>query len=136
MNTQLPYHRYHLALLNSLFDTLRAQSVLMAQVPEESNLLFLERFEELIAQLEAGEHDALYSGLEVICQVITRYPQVAHMIPRDLLWYFGGDCLHYMPDEEIAQYQLLDEHQAEAAARGEEFNWEQARQLLMSKAQG
>lgn len=136
MNTQLPYHRYHLALLNSLFDTLRAQSVLMAQVPEESNLLFLERFEELIAQLEAGEHDALYSGQEVICQVITRYPQVAHMIPRDLLWYFGGDCLHYMPDEEIAQYQLLDEHQAEAAARGEEFNWEQARQLLMSKAQG
>ncbi len=136
MNTQLPYHRYHLALLNSLFDTLRAQSVLMAQVPEESNLLFLERFEALIAQLEAGEHDALYSGQEVICQVITRYPQVAHMIPRDLLWYFGGDCLHYMPDEEIAQYQLLDEHQAEAAARGEEFNWEQARQLLMSKAQG
>lgn len=136
MNTKLPYHRYHLALLNSLFDTLRAQSVLMAQVPEESNLLFLERFEELIAQLEAGEHDALYSGQEVICQVITRYPQVAHMIPRDLLWYFGGDCLHYMPDEEIAQYQLLDEHQAEAAARGEEFNWEQARQLLMSKAQG
>ena len=136
MNTKLPYHRYHLALLNSLYDTLRAQSVLMAQVPEESNLLFLERFEELIAQLEAGEHDALYSGQEVICQVITRYPQVAHMIPRDLLWYFGGDCLHYMPDEEIAQYQLLDEHQAEAAARGEEFNWEQARQLMMSNPQG
>lgn len=136
MNTKLPYHRYHLALLNSLFDTLRAQSVLMTQVPEESNILFLERFEELTAQLEAGDQDALYSGQEVICQVITRYPQVAHMIPRDLLWYFGGDCLHYMPDEEIAQYQLLDEHQADAAARGEEFNWEQARQLLMSKAQG
>ncbi|GGI97047.1 PA2817 family protein [Halopseudomonas pertucinogena] len=134
MNTKLPYHRYHLALLTSLYDTLRAQSVLMAQVPEESNLLFLERFEELIAQLEAGDQDALYSGQEVICQVITRYPQVAHLIPRDLLWYFGGDCLHYMPDEEIAQYQLLDEHQAEAEARGEEFDWEQARQLLMQQA--
>lgn len=136
MNTKLPYHRYHLALLNSLFDTLRAQSVLMTQVPEESNILFLERFEELIAQLEAGDQDALYRGQEILCQVISRYPQVAHMIPRDLLWYFGGDCLHYMPDEEIAQYQLLDEHQAEATERGEEFNWEQARQLLMSKAQG
>ena len=134
MNTKLPYHRYHLALLTSLYDTLRAQSVLMAQVPEESNLLFLERFEELIAQLETGDQDALYSGQEVICQVITRYPQVAHLIPRDLLWYFGGDCLHYMPDEEIAQYQLLDEHQAEAEARGEEFDWEQARQLLMQQA--
>jgi len=134
MNTKLPYHRYHLALLTSLYDTLRAQSVLMAQVPEESNILFLERFEELIAQLEAGDQDALYSGQEILCQVITRYPQVAHLIPRDLLWYFGGDCLHYMPDDEIAQYQLLDEHQAEAEARGEEFDWEQARQLLMQQA--
>lgn len=134
MNTKLPYHRYHLALLTSLFDTLRAQTLLMAQVPEESNELFLERFEELIAQLEAGDQDALYSGQEIICQVISRYPQVAHLIPRDLLWYFGGDCLHFMPDEEIAQYQLLDEHMAEATARGEEFNWEQARQLLMSQA--
>ena len=136
MNTQLPYHRYHLALLNSLFDTLRAQSVLLAQVPEESSILFLERFEELVKQLEAGDQDALYNGQDIICQIITRYPQIAHMIPRDLLWYFGGDCLHFMPDEEIAQYQLLDEHQAEAAARGEEFNWEQARQLLMSPPQG
>lgn len=136
MNTQLPYHRYHLALLNSLFDTLRAQSVLLAQVPEESSILFLERFEELVKQLEAGDQDALYNGQDIICQIITRYPQIAHMIPRDLLWYFGGDCLHYMPDEEIAQYQLLDEHQAEATARGEEFNWEQARQLLMSPPQG
>ena len=134
MNTKLPYHRYHLALLTSLFDTLRAQTVLMAQVPEESNELFLERFEELITQLGAGDQDALYSGQEIICQVISRYPQVAHLIPRDLLWYFGGDCLHFMPDEEIAQYQLLDEHMAEATARGEEFNWEQARQLLMSQA--
>ncbi|WP_285275096.1 PA2817 family protein [Halopseudomonas bauzanensis] len=133
MNTDLPYHRYHIALLMSLFDTLRAQSVLMAQVPEESNVLFLERFEELVTQLQAGDQDALYAGQEIICQIITRYPQVAHMIPRDLLWYFGGDCLHYMPDEEIAQYQLLDEHQAQAEARGEEFDWEQARLLLMSE---
>lgn len=132
MNINLPYHRYHLALLHSLFDTLRAESVLMVQVPEESNLLFLERCEELITDLEAGDQEALYNGQEIICQIISRYPQLVPLIPRDLLWYFGGDCLHYMPDEEIAQYQLLDEHQAEAQARGEEFNWEQARQLLMS----
>lgn len=136
MNTSLPYHRYHLALLKSLFDTLRAESVLMVQVPEESNLLFLERFEELVADLEAGNPDALYNGQEVICQIISRYPQVSPLIPRDLLWYFGGDCLHFMPDQEIAQYQLLDEHQAEAEARGEEFNWEQARQLLINTPAG
>jgi hypothetical protein len=37
-----------------------------------------------------------------------------------------------MPDEEIAQYQLIDEHRASAEERGEEFNWEQARQLIQS----
>jgi hypothetical protein len=132
MNPALPYHSYHLALLRSLFDTLRAQAVLMTQVPEESNLLFLERFDELISQLEAGEDDALHLGQDILCQIISRYPQIAHLIPRDLLWYFGGDCLHFMPDEEIAQYQLLDEHQAEAEARGETFDWAQARQLLMT----
>ena len=57
---------------------------------------------------------------------------IAHLIPRDLLWYFGGDCLHFMPDDEIAQYQLLDEHRADVEARGEVFDWQQARQLLQS----
>ncbi|HDZ57366.1 MAG TPA: dehydrogenase [Pseudomonas xinjiangensis] len=130
MNTTLPYHQYHLALLRSLFDTLRAQSVLMEQVPEESNILFLERFDDLITQLEAGEDDAMHTGQEILCQIISRYPQIAHLIPRDLLWYFGGDCLHFMPDEEIAQYQILDEHQAAAEERGEDFDWAQARQLI------
>jgi hypothetical protein len=26
-----------------------------------------------------------------------------------LLWFFGGDCLHYLDDEEIAAYQARDE---------------------------
>ena len=132
MSTPLSYHTYHLALLHSLYDTLRAQAVLMEQVPEESNLLFLERFAELVDAMERQEHDSQYLGQELLCQIISRYPQIAHLIPRDLLWYFGGDCLHFMPDEEIAQYQLLDEHRAAAEARGETFDWAQAKQLLQS----
>lgn len=128
MSAPLNYHQYHLALLNSLFDTLRAQALLMEQVPEESNELFLERFAELVAQLEQGEQDNMYLGQDILCQIISRYPQIAHLIPRDLLWYFGGDCLHFMPDEEIANYQQLDEQQADALERGESFDWVAARQ--------
>ncbi|SDU11007.1 PA2817 family protein [Halopseudomonas salegens] len=128
MPVTLSYHDYHLALLKSLFDTLRAQAMLMEQVPEESNQLFFERFEELIEQLEQGEQDSLYKGQDIICQIISRYPQIAQLIPRDLLWYFGGDCLHFMPDEEIVKYQQLDELQAEALDRGEDFDWVSARQ--------
>ena len=133
MNPNQPYHAYHLALLKSLFDTLRAQSLLMEQVPEESNILFLERFDDLISQLEAGSEDALYQGQDILCQIIARYPQVAHMIPRDLLWYFGGDCLHFMPDEEIQLYQALDEQRAETEARGEEFDWAAARLAMQGR---
>lgn len=133
MSTAPSYHDYHLALLQSLYDTIRAQTALLEQLQEESNELFMERFDELLAQLQKGDHDDLYLGQDILCQIIARYPQIAHLIPRDLLWYFGGDCLHYMPDEEIAQYQLLDEHRAEAEERGEAFDWEQARQLLQAR---
>ena len=26
-----------------------------------------------------------------------------------MFWFFGGECLHYMADEELALYQQLDE---------------------------
>ena len=132
MSTPPSYHDYHLALLQSLFDTIKAQTALLDQVPEESNEIFMERFSELLTQLQQGDHDSLYQGQDILCQIIARYPQIAHLIPRDLLWYFGGDCLHFMPDEEIAQFQLLDEHRAEAEARGDVFDWVQARQLLQA----
>ena len=44
MSTPPSYHEYHLALLQSLFDTIKAQTALLDQVPEESNELFMERF--------------------------------------------------------------------------------------------
>jgi hypothetical protein len=31
------------------------------------------------------------------------------LFPRDVLYLLGGECLHYMPDEEISAYQELDE---------------------------
>ena len=83
---------YHLALLNHL------RSILVAlgeaeQVPEESHGLFLERFDDLLLQLPVDPLESQYLGQDLMCQVIQRYPQIAHLVPRDLLWFFGGDCL-------------------------------------------
>jgi len=47
-----------------------------------------------------------------------------------LLWFFGGDCLHFMPDEEIELYQTLDERRYQAEQQGEVFDWNQEKQLL------
>ncbi|MBC3464189.1 PA2817 family protein [Pseudomonas sp. RW10S2] len=130
-----PHLEYHLQLLQHL------RTILVAlgdaeQVPEESHALFLERFDELLTLLPQNPLESQYLGQDLICQVITRYPQIAHLVPRDLLWFFGGDCLHYMPDEELELYQTLEERRYEAEQNDEPFDWNLEKQLLSAPDQG
>lgn len=127
------YLDHHLTLLTHL------RSILVAlgeaeQVPEESHELFLERFDELLTLLPQEPEQSLYLGQDLMCQVIHRYPQIAHLVPRDLLWFFGGDCLHFMPDEEITLFQALDERRFEAEQNDEPFDWEREKQFLAMPA--
>lgn len=117
-----PRLEYHLQLLRHL------RTILVAlgdaeQVPEESHTLFLERFDELLTLLPQSPLESQYLGQDLICQVIQRYPQIAHLVPRDLLWFFAGDCLHFMPDQELALYQQLEELRYEAELKGDAFDW-------------
>lgn len=116
------YLEHHLALLQHLRNILGALGE-AEQVPEENHGLFLERFDELMDELPRDPEGAQYLGQDLISQVFHRYPQIAHLVPRDLLWFFGGDCLHFMPDEEIDLFQRLDERRYEAEERGETFDW-------------
>jgi hypothetical protein len=120
---------HHLVLLDHLRGILVALGE-AEQVPEESHALFLDRFDDLRAQLPVEPLESQYLGQDLMCQVITRYPQIAHLVPRDLLWFFAGDCLHYMPDEEIELYQALEERRFEAEENEEPFDWNQEKQLL------
>ena len=83
-----------------LLDILR--SILVAvgdaeQIPEESHALFLERFDDMRKSLPVDPINSQYLGQDLMCQVIERYPQIAHLVPRDLLWYFGGAWLLHAP---------------------------------------
>lgn len=119
---------HHLAMLAHLRTILMAMGE-AEQVSEESHALFLERFDELLMSLP-DIPDERHLGQDLICQVFHRYPQVAHLVPRDLLWFFGGDCLHYMPDDEISLFQELDERRHQAEQDGVPFDWNQEKQLL------
>jgi hypothetical protein len=130
-----PIIEHHLVLLDHLRTILVALGE-AEQVPEESHALFLERYDELRALLPIDPIESQYLGQDLICQVIQRYPQIAHLIPRDLLWFFAGDCLHYMPDEEIALYQALEERRFEAEENDEPFDWNQEKQLLAMAVDG
>ena len=106
------------------------------RVLDVSHALFLERYDELLAELPRDPVSSQYLGQDLISQVFHLYPQIAHLVPRDLLWFFGGDCLHFMPDEEIALYQALDERRFEAEENDEPFDWNQEKQLLALPTDG
>jgi hypothetical protein len=58
-------------------------------------------------------------------------PQLAPAFPRDLLWFLGGDCLHFLADDEIDGYQQLDEKRLDTASRGELMNYPEERAKLL-----
>lgn len=123
------YLAHHVALLAQLRAVL-ADVGAAEQVPSENHALFLDRFDELVAGLPQAPEEYAYLGQDLLSQIFSRYPQIAHQVPRDLLWFFGGDCLHFMPDEELALYQRLDERRHEAESRGEAFDWAQEQRLM------
>lgn len=115
-------------LSNAINLLAHVRSILVAlgeaeQIPSDDHLLFLERFDELLTALPQQTEATMSDGQEIVVQLFHRYPQIAHLVPRDLLWFFGGDCLHYMPDEEISLYQALDERRFAAEENDEPFDW-------------
>jgi len=117
----------------ALLDLLR--SILVAvgdaeQIPEESHALFIERFDEMKSALPIDPIDSQYLGQDIMCQVIERYPQIAHLVPRDLLWFFGGACFNFLSDEELDMYEALEERRYEAEQNDEPFDWNQEKQLI------
>ena len=130
MENDAHYVDYHRQLISLMRISL---AKLVADGDEETAALPEDLLEKLDA-LDAGElaGDAFYqTGQEFICRLVGGFPQLTQFIARDLFWFFGGDCLHYMPDEEIQVYQQLDEMRAAANATGEEFNYAEERASLM-----
>ena len=120
---------HNLVLLSHL------RSILVAvgeaeQIPDDSHALFLERFDEMMLALPVDPIESQYLGQDIMCQVIERYPQIAHLVPRDLLWFFGGACFNFMPDEELDMYQALEERRHEAEANDEPIDWNQEKQFM------
>lgn len=98
------------------------------QLPEDHPLRELaDAFKSLASS------DEIYTlGPDLVARLFDTHTDFAPTFPRELLWFFGGDCLHYMADEEIAQCQKLDELRLAAALRGESFDWRESRAKLLN----
>lgn len=92
----------------------------------------LRELAESFCALGSSSEDFYARGPALIDRLFTTYTDFAPTLPRELLWFFGGDCLHYMPDEEIARFQQLEEMRLAAAANGETLNLAEARAKLLN----
>lgn len=75
---------------------------------DEDDQAFLNRLQKLAGDPNACE-EGFPLGQWLITTTVVRYPQLMPVVPRDLLWYFGGDCLQLLGEEEIVRFQHLDE---------------------------
>lgn len=124
--TEHQYLLYNRALLEQFTLTLTTRT---AQLPRDHPLR--ELAESFAALGENG--GSLYTdGPLLVARLFDTYPEFAPTFPRQLLWFLGGDCLHYMADEEIDQYQRLDELRVAAARRGDTFDVQEARAKLLN----
>ncbi|WP_119394167.1 hypothetical protein [Salinibius halmophilus] len=46
---------------------------------------------------------------DTLQQVFRNLPHIGHKVPRDLLWFAGSECLHFLDDAEIERYASIDE---------------------------
>jgi len=100
------YFDFHQRLLKAFTEQIQLQPPFCLENCSQDDLDFLTELNQLP---NSGGNDYLIQGQQLLCKVVASYPHLMPLLPRDLLWFFGGDCLHYMPDDEISVYQRLDE---------------------------
>lgn len=105
----------HPQRVETALDSLRALhrlalgSITFAEPRDEAHERLLARFERLLEGMETHSTDYEFLGREFLVTVQSQFPDLWPLVDRRLLWFFGGDCLHFLTDEEIAAFQAGDE---------------------------
>ena len=123
MTTRLEYYRHLNDALNELCNKVVAQH---PNHSEESNNELLELFTQL-DDCFANNEDYALLGQQIINKIVSHYPDITPQVHRDLLWFFGGDCLHFLGDEEIQKYQELEERYYELTNTDENVRYRNLR---------
>lgn len=122
-----PYQIHHLNFLKIAYNNFIQQDPFTRESLSTDDETFIANFKTLIEDFESGAADVREHGQDLLSQAFRMYPDLAPLVARDLLWYFGGNCLHNMPDDEIEKFQRLDEMSFEAEENEDEFDYLAAR---------
>lgn len=129
MNSDNIYFKHHQALLQDLYTNCKNELPFSSSRANDVDLSFLDSLNRL-ANSPSSNDDYNYLGQTLISRIVSQYSHITPKINRDLFWYFGGDCLHFMSDEEINFYQQLDEMRFDAEQQGEPFDLNLAKTRL------
>ena len=129
MNTT-SYIEFHTTLLNHLLEQTKKLITLEAGAPFENGQNIIEQLESLLAGESILTEAFAFEGQTLVGNLIRNFPELMPHVARDLLWLFGGECLHFMEDNEIEAFQHLAEsyHDAQSA---EDVDYKSLRNTLM-----
>ena len=111
INDSFTFHRRMLAEF-----TEKLPKALEEVVQEEQRSELIANLHQACEELDANQVDGWHLGQNWLFSFIGNHPQLTPVVPRDLLWFFGGDCLHFLTDEEIDRFQLIEDRVAEEGA--------------------
>ncbi|WP_086931258.1 PA2817 family protein [Agarilytica rhodophyticola] len=119
------YQQYHQTLIETLAEHIKRTPPFNGDVLDELQALFLEKLDDILSN-HPNQQDVSDSGQWLLNHIVSNYQQLMPAVPRDLFWYFGGDCLHFLEDHEISHFQQLDEAFHEARSHTDQaVNYEQ-----------
>ncbi|MDO6563735.1 PA2817 family protein [Amphritea sp. 1_MG-2023] len=127
------YQFHHLNFLKIAYNNfIRQEPFTLEDISTEEEQFILD-FQQLIHDFEESKPTIYEDGEIFFERAFRMYPQLAHLIARDLLWFFGGNCLHNMADIELEKFQRLDELRFAAEEQGEEFDYINTRASLFAQ---
>jgi len=130
MNHYTQYLSYHVGLLQEFKASTEKQPPFINDTPlREEDQALVDTLNLLCDTTQYSDHTS-ERGQWFVGRIVSAYSHLMPLLPRDLLWFFGGDCLHYMPDEEIDFYQQLDELRFTAEEADKPFDYAEAKRTL------
>lgn len=90
------------------FDKINAQLLHVKQELDIPNDDTLNQLQSLLVDFKQDTDKAILDAQQWLAKIFNFYPQLAPIIPRALLWFIGGECLHYLTDDELRTFEEAD----------------------------
>jgi hypothetical protein len=129
------YFTHHVDLLKQFKENIAQERPYQVNLSEltEYDQQFIRTLNQL-CETEAYSEHMCEQGQWLVEHIVNGYNHLLIFLSRDLLWFFGGSCLHYMPDTEIDFYQQLDELRYAAESQDRPFKFVIAKQFLKDRS--